>query len=69
MAKLRMNDPYQIRKTLQKVAEEVAEGELDVQSAKLIVYACQTSLQAISTEEKIKDMVQARATAEKWDFI
>lgn len=68
MAKLKMHDTTDIRKTLQKTAEMVSEKEIDVQTAKAVIYACQVALQAISTEEKIKDLVSARALAEKWDF-
>lgn len=61
MAKLKMHDTTDIRKTLQKTAELVSEKEIDVQTAKAIIYACQVALQAIGTEQKIK-------LEEKWDF-
>ena len=68
MAKLKMHDTTDIRKTLQIQAQKVSDKEIDVQTAKAVIYACQVALQAISTEEKIKDLVSARALAEKWDF-
>lgn len=68
MAKLKMHDTTDIRKTLQKTAELVSEKEIDVATAKAVIYACQVALQAIGTEEKIRDMVRARALEEKWDF-
>lgn len=61
MAKLKMHDTTDIRKTLQKTAELVSEKEIDVQTAKAIIYACQVALQAISTEEKL-------VSAREWGF-
>ena len=66
--KLKLNDTYQIRKTLQKISEETADGNIDVQTSKTLIYACQVALQSISVEEQQKDRVQKRELAEKWDF-
>ena len=68
MAKLKMNDSRDIRKTLQITAEKVSEKEIDVQTAKAIIYACQVALQAIGTEQNLIDLARARALEEKWDF-
>lgn len=66
--KLKLNDPYQIRKTLQKISEETAEGTIDIQTSKTLIYACQVALQSITVEEQQKDRVERRAQAEKWGF-
>lgn len=68
MAKLKMHDTTDIRKTLQKTAELVSEKEIDVQTAKAIIYACQVALQAIGTEQNLIDLARARVREEKWDF-
>lgn len=66
--KLKLNDPYQIRKSLQKIGEETAEGNIDIQTSKTLAYLCQVALQSISVEEQQKDRIQTRALAEKWEI-
>lgn len=55
MATLRMNKPDDIRRTLQKVSDMVIEGSIDTKQANCVIYACQTALSVIKTEEVIKD--------------
>ena len=66
--KLKLNDPYQIRKSLQKIGEETAEGNIDIQTSKTLAYLCQVALQSISVEEQQKDRIQTRALAEKGEI-
>lgn len=52
MARFRMKSPTDIRRTLQRVANMVLEGELDAKQANAIIYACNSVLAAIRTDEQ-----------------
>lgn len=56
MAKFRMNKCEDIRRTLQRVSDMVAEGTLDSKQANTIIYACQTALSV----KKIELLVQEK---------
>ena len=60
MASLRMNKPDDIRRTLQKVSELVVDGTIEPKQANCVIYACQTALTVIKTEELIKDNEEKR---------
>lgn len=55
MATFRMNTTADVRRTLQKVSEMVANKEIEPKQANCIIYACQTALTVINTEQKIID--------------
>ena len=48
--KYRMNTAADIRRSLQKVCDEVAAGELSTQQANCIVYAAQTALSVLKLQ-------------------
>lgn len=51
----KMNTTADVRRTLQKVSEMVSNKTIEPKQANCIIYACQTALTVINTEEKIKD--------------
>lgn len=55
MSKVRMNNTGDIRRTLQKVSDMVIDGSIDTKQANCVIYACQTALSVIKTEELVKD--------------
>ena len=55
MSLFRMNTTADVRRTLQKVSEMVANKEIEPKQANCIIYACQTALTVINTEQKIID--------------
>lgn len=61
--KLVFSNPRSIRKTLTKVANEVAAGRIDVKTANAIVYIANTILNSIRTDdiekkiEELEDMI------------
>ena len=60
MTKFRLNKPEDIRRTLQKVSEMVVDGSIDTKQANCVIYACQTALTVMKTEELIKDNDERR---------
>lgn len=59
MAKFRMRTTTDIRRTLQRVANMVLEGELEAKQANAIICACNSVLSAIRTDEqgaKLKEL-------------
>jgi len=61
MTKFRMNKPEDVRRTLQKVSEMVVDGSIDTKQANCVIYACQTALTVMKTEEMIKDNEDRRS--------
>lgn len=60
MSSIRMNKTSDIRRTLQKVSDMVIAGNIDPKQANCVIYACQTALTVIKTEEIIKDNEEKR---------
>lgn len=60
MTKFRLNKPEDIRRTLQKISEMVVDGSIDTKQANCVIYACQTALTVLKTEELIKDNDERR---------
>jgi len=53
--KYRMNTAADIKRSLQRVCDEVAEGTLDVKAANSIIYAAQTALSIIKLQVVVDD--------------
>lgn len=64
MTKFRMNKPEDVRRTLQKVSEMVIDGSIDTKQANCVIYACQTALTVMKTEETIKDNEERRESVQ-----
>ena len=64
MTKFRLNKPEDIRRTLQKVSEMVVDGSIDTKQANCVIYACQTALTVMKTEELIKDNDERRESVQ-----
>ena len=52
--RLRMGTPTEVRRTLAKVANMAANGEMDTKTANTIILACNAVLSAIRTDEQQK---------------
>ena len=59
--KYRMNTATDIKRSLQRVCDEVAAGELDVKSANAIIYAAQTALSIIKLQVVVDEKNDERA--------
>lgn len=61
--RLKLNTPRDIRKALSKVANMIANGEIDIKKANAIIYSCNSILNSIRTDElekqiqELEDMV------------
>lgn len=51
---MKLSTPLEVRKALSKVANMVLNGELDSKAANTIIYACNSVLVAIRTDEQEK---------------
>ena len=52
--RLRMGTPTEVRRTLARVANMAANGEMDTKTADTIILACNAVLSAIRTDEQQK---------------
>lgn len=52
--RLRMGTPAEVRRTLARVANMAANGEMDTKTANTIILACNAVLSAIRTDEQQK---------------
>lgn len=52
--RLRMGTPTEVRRTLARVANMAANGEMDTKTANTIILACNAVLSAIRTDEQQK---------------
>lgn len=52
--RLRLKTATDVRRTLSKIANMVANGEMDTKQANTIILACNATLSAIKTEEQGK---------------
>ena len=48
---LKMSTPAEIRRALSRIANMVLNGELDGKEANTLIYACNSSLSAVRTDE------------------
>lgn len=61
--RLRLNTPSDVRKALSKVANMIANDEIDIKKANAIIYSCNSILNSIRTDElekqiqELEDMV------------
>lgn len=71
MSRFRMKTPTDVRRTLQKVANMCASGELEAKKANAIIYACNSVLTAIKIEdeEKIAKDLKERIEALEKDAV
>ena len=61
MCKFKLNKCADIRRTLQRTCDLVADGELDAKSANCIIFACQTALSLKKLEVDISEKNDNRA--------
>ena len=52
--RLRMGTPTEVRRTLARVANMAANGEMDTKTANTIILACNAVLSALRTDEQQK---------------
>ena len=70
MTRFRLNKPEDIRRTLQKISDMVIEGSIDTKQANCVIYACQTALSVIKTEEAIKEQERIeKQSFNLWDIL
>lgn len=48
---LKLSTPEEIRKAISRVANMVLNGEIDTKAAKALLYACNSALAAVRTDE------------------
>lgn len=56
--RLRMGTPTEVRRTLSRVANMAANGEMDTKTANTIILACNAVLSAIRTDEQQRKIDQ-----------
>lgn len=56
--RLRMGTPTEVRRTLARVANMTANGEMDTKTANTIILACNAVLSAIRTDEQQRKIDQ-----------
>lgn len=56
--RLRMGTPTEVRRTLARVANMTANGEMDTKTANTIILACNAVLSAIRTDDQQKKIDQ-----------
>ncbi|CAI3536107.1 MAG: hypothetical protein ACLUC0_01015 [Clostridium neonatale] len=56
--RLRLNTPKDIRRTLAKVTNMIANGEIDTKKANTIIYSCNAILASIRTDELEKKIAE-----------
>ena len=56
--RLRMGTPTEVRRTLARVANMTANGEMDTKTANTIILACNEVLSAIRTDEQQRKIDQ-----------
>lgn len=56
--RLRLNTPTDVRKTLVRVSNMVANGEMDSKRGNTIISACNSVLSAIRTDEQEKKIAE-----------
>ncbi|MGF7145955.1 hypothetical protein HNQ56_004403 [Anaerotaenia torta] len=56
--RLKLNTPMEVRRTLVRVSNMVANGEMDVKSANSIILACNAVLGAIRIDEQEKKIAE-----------
>lgn len=54
--RLKLSTPAEIRKAISKVANDLYNGEIDPKEANAILYACNSALSSIRTDEQQKKL-------------
>lgn len=54
--RLRLSTPSDVRKTLSKITNMIANNEIDTKKANTIIYACNSILNSIRTDELEKQI-------------
>lgn len=68
--RLRLNNPREVRRTLARITNMVANGEIDTKRANTIILACNAILSAIRTDEqqrKIDELEELLAQGRYYD--
>ena len=67
MAKIRfkVNTPTEVRRTLSRVINMVANGELDSKTANTIIVGCNAVLSSLRTDEQEKKIAELEALLEE----
>lgn len=56
--RLRLNTPSDIRKTLAKITNMIANNEIDAKKANTIIYSCNSILNSIRVDEQEKRIAE-----------
>lgn len=65
---LKLSSPAEIRRTISRVANMVVNGEIDPKAANTLLYACNSALAAVRTDEyrrKVEELEAILMTQEK----
>lgn len=58
---LKLSTPAEIRRTISRIANMLLNNELDAQHAKALLYACNSALAAVRTDEYRKKVEELEA--------
>lgn len=65
MIRLKLKNSWEVRRTLSRVANYVANGEMDTRTANTIILACNAILNAIRTDEQQKKIEELEKMLER----
>lgn len=66
---LKMSSPQEIRRAISRIANMVLNGEIDPKSANTLIYACNSALTAVRTDEYRKKVEELELLLLEQDMI